>query len=152
MSIVAKFDTSYAIAEAERSKFVPLDPATIDGLPATSRGKCAVLTYVVNGVEAAVVQSLTALTPLDTVPKSYGLTLTANQSATITFNPVASFVEIYNNSDNKFYFSYDTTITYPVLTSTGMVINSAVYFTISRHVTSLVVGSVDGSDIRILAH
>jgi len=142
MSIVAKFDTGYAIAEAERSKFVPLDTSTITGLPSSSRGKCAVLVYQVNSTDSL----------LASVATSYGITLTANQLSTVTFNPVASFVEIYNNSDNNIYFSYDTAITFPVLTSTGMVINSAVYFTISRPVTSLVVGSVGATDVRILAH
>jgi hypothetical protein len=40
-----KWDQAYPIAEAERSKFIPIDTSTITDYPSAGRGKHAVLTY-----------------------------------------------------------------------------------------------------------
>lgn len=149
---------AYTPAEAERGKFTVVDPSTLSAMGLTgSYGRYAVLTYNIGsgttapGVSSSnplfVVQSGTNSVSVSTM--SFSNTLTA-----ITFNPAATFVEIFNNdASNKMYISYETLSTVATLTARGLPINAQGYYSIEKTVSNLVVGSnISVSDARIFGH
>lgn len=95
---------------------------------------------------------LSTLELLPTTVVNSSLTLAANGSSVITYSPIARFIEIYNNSNGKIYFDYNAAVTYPNLTAKGMIVDADSYYGIDKNVTTLVVGTVSASDVRIFGH
>lgn len=149
---------AYTPAEAERGKFAVVDPSTLSAMGLTgSYGRYAVLTYNIGtnssnpGASANnplfVVQTGTNSICVSTMSFS-------NTLSSITFNPPAVFLEIYNgDSSNKMYISYETLSTVASLTARGLPINAQGYYSIEKVVSNLVVGSnVSVSDARVFGH
>jgi hypothetical protein len=75
-----------------------------------------------------------------------------NLSAIVNFSPAINLIELYNNSQNKIYFSYDVSTTFEDLTSKGMILAEDSYYSIEKNISNIVLGSASASDIRIFGH
>lgn len=141
------FDQGYAPAEAERGKFAVIDPSTMTGLSSASRGRYAMLTYSV-GTDA----STTVLSGgLPNKTSEFAQTFAVNTSATITFSPPATLMEISNRSSGSIYLTYNPT-TFITLTASGLSIAKDALYSIERTTTSITIGSVAGGDVVIFGH
>lgn len=163
------WNQTYPIAEAERGKFVPIDPADLStlGYPATGRGRYAELVYVaggqvsLNGVISAdlieienvnVSSTVSSIQMLPNTTTYQSITLSTNTSSIITFSPKVTLLEVFNDdSSNKAYLSLETT-TFANLTSQGLPILPTSYYSIERDTTQAIIGSVAGATVRVIGH
>lgn len=79
----------------------------------------------------------------------------SNSVSTITFDPTATFLEIFNNDEsNKIYVSYERPLITSIntLSARGLPINSEGYYSIEKTIHQFVVGAISASDIRIFGH
>jgi hypothetical protein len=159
MSINVNWLESYAPAEAERGKFIPIDTTSLNttlGYPLTGRGKFALLTCDIGtttspGASSAnpmyVVQSGTNAVLVSTLSFS-------NSLSTISYATNISFLEIYNNdASNKMYVSFEPLTTVISLTSRGLPVSGQGYYSIDKTTSQVVVGSnLSVSDVRVFGH
>ncbi len=150
---------AYTPAEAERGKFVVVNPSTLSamGYPSGGYGKYAMLTYnigtntTVPGASSSnplfVTQAGTNTVTVSTV--SFNNTLSS-----IVFSPPIVFLEVYNNdASNKLYISYETLSTVSTLTARGLPISAQGYYSIERTISNLVIGSnIPITDARVFGH
>lgn len=144
------FSEGYAPAEAERGKFTVIDPTTITNLPSSSRGRYAVLTYNIGSDTSAIV--LSGGLPNTTTEEL--LTFSANDSASLTFNPAINLLEISNRSDGSVYLTYaiPPTTDFETLTSCGLEIAKGSFYSIDRTTTTITMGSVAGGNVVVFGH
>jgi len=146
------WNQSYSPAEAERSKFIPLDTSTISSYPLSGRGKNAVLTYQVGSESGSTSAAPTYITPvLSNLTEIKSIVLSNYTVTSINFNPVIQTIELYNNGSNICYFAYET-LTLNNLTAVGMPLGSECFYSIDRTITTFCIGSLSGSDVRIFGH
>lgn len=146
MSIQVDFTKGYPTAEAERGKFVVIDPSTITDLPSGSRGRYALLVYNVNGGDVEV--DIPTLTGVDI--KSTNIT---NNLTTITFDQPVQRVEIFNtNPASIVYLSLVSSAvsTFAQLTSTAMPVER--FYSADFETSSIAIGATEASDVRIIGH
>jgi hypothetical protein len=78
--------------------------------------------------------------------------ISLNLSTILSFNPAITLIELYNNSQNKIYFTYDTATSFEDLTGKGMILAEDSYYSIEKNISNIVLGSASASDIRIFGH
>lgn len=144
------FTTPYIPRIAEDGKFVPIDATTLStlGYPASGgMGRFAILTYNV-GAAGTVGGTGTAN---NTVIYSG----TYSNSATVITAPSAapfSYLEVYNNSGDNAYVMVSAT-SYNSLTSQGIVLLPASFYSISRVINAFTIGTaVSTVNLRVIAH
>jgi uncharacterized Zn-finger protein len=149
---------AYTPAEAERGKFAVVNPDLLTSMGlASSYGRYAVLTYNVgNSTSTPGASSTNPVYVVQTGTNTVSVcTLSfSNSLSTISFDPPAVFLEIYNNdSSNKLYISYETLSTVTSLTARGLPVNAQGYYSIEKTVNNLVIGSnISVSDARVFGH
>jgi len=173
------FSQTYAPAEAERGKFVPIDSSTITGYASAGRGKYAVLTYIAGSDAGAINLNLSGVTmtvsalnidepvTIDTVQypvttfamvpnTTYiaGSSLTNWSSGVFAFATKVTLIEIFNNDDtNTIYFLPYLTTDFYTLTSSGLPIIAQSYYSIERETQTVTIGvGTSASDIRVFGH
>ena len=153
MNIVAEFDKPYVPRGAEDGKFVVLDPTTITGLPSTSEGRFAVLTYQTNPLSLSGASIDINTLDVDTT-MDMPLALSAGDITTVSFVPNIQLLEVYNNDGSDvIHIGFNTYADLPALSSTGLPIKGDVLYSIERDTTQVTVGCVAGSaDVRIFGH
>lgn len=161
MSIDLLWGDSFAPAQAERGKFVPVDTSTITslGYPATGAGKFALLTYALNPTTISLSGASLSLS-LTSVAISVGnttqlssVTLVSAVPQVINFTPMVNTVEILNNNSTKTVYLLWGSTTISVLTSQGMVLGGGAYYAIDRATTQLTLGSIeDNINVRVFGH
>lgn len=146
--------TSYAPAEAERGKFATIDMSTITGYPSTyfngtcsipTRGRFALLTYPIGSDSSVVTDTL----PNTTIEKT--VVLGASASDTTVFNPPIILFELYNNSNNTIYLTHNYT-TFNTLTAQGLPIASKSFYSMDRTISTLTIGAILSSEVRMFGH
>ena len=150
MAITPDFSQGYPTAEAERGKFVVLDPSTITGLPSGSRGKYAVLTYNVNGSGSNGGSVVEIAQPSNIEIKSQSINTTRE---VISFAQSVRRIEIFNtNPQSTIYVSLnpDLTTDFDTLTSIGMPIER--YYSTDFQTDKIAIGATESSDVRIIGH
>jgi hypothetical protein len=148
---------AYVPAEAEHGKFTVIDSSTLSAMGLTgSYGRYAILTYNIGSsitTPGASSNNPLSITQVKTNSINVSTVSFNNNITSITFEPPATFIEIYNNSNNKMYISYEPLTTVLDLTARGMPIGAQGYYSIEKNVTNLIAGSdLDISDARIFGH
>jgi hypothetical protein len=145
MSIEVNFASGYAPAEAERGKFVVIDSSTLTGLPSSSRGRYALLTYDINATSATNTVNLLPNTTLENV-----LTLTNASSSTLIFSPPVVDFEVFSGNES-IYLSFNAT-TYNDLTAKGLPIQSNSYYSMKREISRVSIGTLSSCEVRTFGH
>lgn len=63
-----------------------------------------------------------------------------------------SFIEVFNNSNDAAYLSWESLTELSDLTARGLPIVEGSYYSIEKAFTSVVVGSVSATDVRVYGH
>ena len=144
------FDTPYMTRLAEDGKFVALTTAELTAMgmvqASATLGRFALLTYPVG--TAAI-----NITPASNTSVKSFITNAAQTLFTVSFPAPTRTVEVQNLSNGNIYISWANPTTFVGLSSTGIQIAAAGYYSLDYQATNLYVGSATiSADIRIIAH
>jgi len=142
------FTQGYNPAGAENAKFVTINSSTITGLPSTSEGRTAVLTYNIGTDTGSIIIS----GGLPNTTSQQLITLTTNSSALVAFAPAVTLMEISNRSSGSLYLSYNSVATFATLTAVGIEITQGSFYSINRTTTSMILGSHAGGNAVVFGH
>jgi hypothetical protein len=144
------FNETFAPAEAERGKFVPLtkDELTTLGQTVTgARGRYALLTYQIPVSGQAV-----PTTSPNSIESKQIETVSNAISSTSFDNPASMhYIEVQNNSASTIYVTHSET-TYPILSAIGILVAGGGLYS-ANHAGDLWIGSgTAGIDVRVIGH
>lgn len=148
------FSQGYAPAQAERGRFVVIDPTTLTNLPSASQGRYAVLTYNIGTSTGS--PGTSATTPIYTVavnPNTLYVASSTYWNQAYSFTPPAALqsIEIYNNSNNTTVFFLASSVTHATLSSYGMPIGSYSYYSLANtSIANFTICASPSADVRIM--
>lgn len=153
MSIQPQWGHGFAVAEATRGSWTPLDMSTITDYPSSGRGKFAQLVYQVGSETGSTSASPMYIDQLKT-NTIYVASQTVTTSATVINPPaILNKIEIYNNTNNtcSFFLPISTNIT--TLSSQGIPIYGYTYYALNDvEITQFTICSDASSNMRIVGH
>lgn len=141
---------------AENNKFLPLSSAELSGNYTGNYRRYAVYTY--NLTDAA---SFSALTQLEEPIKIREIQnskvdvfiLTGLSNSVSSISVTGSFLEIYNNSTEVVYLTWEDSVTdFATISTRGLPIQSGSYYSIEKEYGKFTIGSEDGDDVRVFSH
>ena len=152
-TIGAIISADYPPAEAERGKFTRLDMSTISEYPPSAgdlfnRGRYAEFVYVVNSVETTS-STTTPTSALPLLPNTLwnGTNDYDNTVSTFSFDPPLNHFELYNDSASNAFLMLSST-DYDSLTSYGMKILPASYYSITVEISEITIASDNAGGVK----
>ncbi len=154
MTLNVDWTQAYPIAEAERSRFVYIDPSTIPGYLSLSSGT---LSGYFRGKKYAVLTYPIQTEPISTVPLNPN-TMVVNSSTynalayQVNYDPQISYLEFFNNSNSYTYLILSAT-DYATTTALGIPIFPNTLYTIVRNINTITFAPISANtNLRIMGH